>query len=103
MQTDPTQAGPAAQTPSIAAEYFGRPLEAATVQELAGELHVAVDDLVAAPTRADLADQHQRIHELTGALDRAVGQQLITREAAGWAVPEPSWGATAEPERGWSR
>jgi hypothetical protein len=103
MQTDPTQAGPAAQTSSIAAEYFGRPLEAATVHELAGELHVAVDDLVAASSRAELADQDQRIHELTGTLDRAVGHQLLVREAAGWAVPEPAWGATVEPERGWGR
>ena len=90
MQTDPTQAGLAAQTPSIAAEYFGRPLEAATVRELAGELHVAVGDLVAAPTRADLADQHQRITSSPApSTGLSASSSLLVRRPAGRSLSRP--------------
>jgi hypothetical protein len=112
MQHDPTETpitdpgphfyGPYWDHPEAAA-YFAGDLDQASKAELVQELHVAIDDLAAAPAAVDLREQGQRVGQLTARVEYARDLELA-RDRTAWPTPEPAWSSpAAEPERGWSR
>jgi hypothetical protein len=119
MQHDPIEPaggfGPHWNHPEATA-YFAGDLDQASKAELVQELHVAIDDLAAAPTVADRDEQGQRVRQLTARVEYARDLELV-HERASWRIPEPAWTAhmpatskptwsnylSADQERGWER